>query len=115
MEKGQMKLRLTELDPQFLKRISDIRFRKVEAIAEADGIMFVCPLCFEKNGKSNVGVHSVICWTPSVPQTTEPTPGRWEMIGKGYGDLTLQAGSSSILLTGEGCKWHGFIKDGEVI
>lgn len=109
-----MKLQLAELNPQFLKRIDDNRFREVDAIKDADGVMFVCPLCFEKNGKSDVGVHSVLCWKPSVPQTTEPTPGRWNLIGTGYEDLTLQNGSSSILLTGDGCGWHGFIQNGVV-
>lgn len=109
-----MKLRLTELDPQFLKRINDTNFRHVETIEEADGVMFVCPLCYENNGKSDIGVHSVLCWNPSVPQTTEPVPGRWNLLGTGYEDLTLQAGSSSIHLTGDGCGWHGFIRNGEV-
>ena len=109
-----MRLQLTELEPQFLKRISDKRFREVKTLAKADGIMFVCPLCFENNGKNRVGVHSVICWNLSVPQTTEPTPGRWNLLGTGYDDLTLQNGSSSILLTGDGCGWHGFIQNGVV-
>jgi len=109
-----MRLRLTELEPQFLKRVTDTSFREVEELSEADGILFICPLCFEKNGKDRVGVHSVMCWKPSVPQTTEPTPGRWNMLGTGYEDLTLQNGSSSILLTGDGCGWHGFIQNGEV-
>lgn len=109
-----MKFRLTELEPQFLKRIDDNNFREVSSIVDADGIMFICPLCFENNGKKRTGVHSVLCWNPSVPQTTEPVPGRWNLLGTGYQDLTLQAGSSSIHLTGEGCGWHGFIKNGEV-
>lgn len=109
-----MNLRLTELDPQFLKRIDDNNFRHVDSIAEADGVMFICPLCFVNNGKNDVGVHSVLCWNPSVPQTTEPVPGRWNLRGTGYEDLTLEAGSSSILLAGEGCGWHGFIRNGEV-
>jgi hypothetical protein len=109
-----MNLRLTELEPRFLKRINDDRFRHDVAFADADGVMFVCPLCFLNNGKKRAGVHSVICWNPSVPQTTEPTPGRWNLLGTGFDDLTLQAGSSSILLTGDGCGWHGFIRNGEV-
>lgn len=109
-----MKVRLTELEPQFLKRIDDNNFREVSSIADADGVMFVCPLCFENNGKNRVGVHSVLCWNPNVPQTTDPVPGRWNLVGTGYEDLTLQAGSSSIHLTGEGCGWHGFIRNGEV-
>jgi len=109
-----MNIKLTELEPQFLKRIDDTHFQNVDSISDADGVMFVCPLCFENNGKSNIGVHSVLCWNPSVPQTTEPVPGRWNLLGTGYGDLTLQAGSSSIHLTGEGCGWHGFIRNGDV-
>ncbi len=109
-----MKLRLTELEPQFLKRIDDTHFKYVDAIADADGIFFVCPLCFENNGKSRPGVHGVICWNPIVPQTTTPIPGRWNLLGTGYDDLTLQAGSSSIQLASDGCKWHGFIRNGEV-
>ena len=110
-----LSFKLIELEPQFLKRIDDNHFRHVDSIAKADGIMFVCPLCFENNGRQRPGVHSVLCWSPSVPLTTEPGPGRWSLVGTGYEDLSLQAGSSSILLTGEGCGWHGFIKNGEVI
>lgn len=109
-----MKLRLTELEPQFMQRNDDTHFTYVDSISEADGIIFLCPLCFENNNKSNIGVHMIICWNLSVPQTTEPTPGRWNLIGTGYKDLSLQADSSSILLTGDGCKWHGFITNGEV-
>lgn len=103
-------MRLTELEPQFIKRTDDTRFREVDSIAEADGVMFVCPACLRKNGNRRPGVHSIICWDPSVPQTTDPVPGRWNLIGNGYEDLTLQAGSSSILTD---C-WHGFIRNGEV-
>lgn len=109
-----MKLKLTELEPRFLKRIDDTHFQDVDTLAQADGLVFVCPLCFENNGKNRIGVHSVICWNPSVPQTTDPVPGRWNLLGTGFDDLTLEAGSSSILLAGDGCGWHGFIKNGEV-
>jgi hypothetical protein len=74
---------------------------------------------------SNIGVHGVICWQPHVPQTMPPVPGRWKFMGTGYNDLTLVAGSSSILLTctckpkpGEPpckcCKAHFFIKNGNI-
>lgn len=108
-----MNIKLTELYPQFLKRIDDNSFRQVDVIDDADGILFKCPLCFENNNRSIVGVHSIICWQPHVPQTTTPIPGRWNLLGTGYDDLTLQAGSSSILLT-SGCQWHGFINNGVV-
>ena len=105
-------MKLVDLEPQFLKWVSDVEFRTDATFDDADGIMFLCPKCFGENG-GPVGTHSVICWKPHVPQTTHPIPGRWNMRGTGAGDLTLFAGSSSILLKG-GCGWHGYVTDGEV-
>lgn len=87
----------------------------VDALSDAQGVLFLCPKCFVANG-GPVGTHSVLCWFlgRGVLDTEEPKPGRWNALGTGLSDLTLQAGSSSILLTGEGCKWHGFIRGGEV-
>lgn len=107
-------MRLTELEPSFLARTDDTHYGAVESIAEADGIIFVCPKCLAAKG-ARPGVHSIVCWRPHVPQTTQPTPGRWEFVGSGYEDLTLVAGSSSILLTGPGCAAHFFIRAGEII
>lgn len=106
-------IRLVDLSPQFMKIETPALFKHVATIEEADGIMFLCPKCFEKNGGA-IGTHSVICWRPHVPQTIHPTPGRWNFLGQGYDDLTLQAGSSSILLSGPGCGAHFFIQNGEV-
>src|SRR5574342_554084 len=92
-------MRLTELEPSFLKRLDDKTFRRNTPFAEADGIIFLCPKCFVAN-KGPIGTHSVICWRPHVPQTTTPVPGRWEFQGTGFDDLTLVAGSSSVLLHG---------------
>lgn len=107
-------LALTELDPHFLKWKDDTHFQRVDAIEEANGVLFLCPRCFLNKGKQSVGVHSVLCWAPTVPQTTSPTPGRWTMQGTSYTDLTLVAGSSSILLTGPGCGAHFFIRSGRI-
>lgn len=104
-------MRLTELQAEFVKRTAR-GFRRLETIAAANGVFFLCPKCFRANG-GDVGTHWVLCWSPSVPQTVKPTPGRWELRGTSLEDLTLVAGSSSILLTG-GCQWHGFIRNGEV-
>lgn len=109
-------MRLTELEPRFLKVEDERSFRDVDAIAEADGVMFVCPLCLKNQAMTRPGVHSVICWRPRVPQTIPPVPGRWEFSGNGYEDLTLTAGSSSILLTSpEGCGAHFWITNGEIV
>lgn len=107
-------MRLADLKPQWLHIDNPKSFRHVDAIAEADGIFFLCPKCSEER-PAGVGVHGVICWRPRVGQEIEPTPGRWEFEGTGYGDLTLVAGSSSVLLTGPGCQAHFFIRAGEIV
>jgi hypothetical protein len=139
-------MRLTELEPQFLVRevtpnvaneiVNDpavgsasgfhtelrdrVSHRYVNSIAEAQGVMFLCPKCFAANG-GRVGTHIVICWSRSrgVPDDAQPGPGRWTLEGTGYADLTLNGdavgggGARSVLLLG-GCAWHGFITKGEV-
>lgn len=85
----------------------------VDALAEADGVLFLCPKCFEANG-GEVGTHSVICWRPRVPPDVCPRPGRWEFHGTGLGDLTLVAGSSSVLLQA-GCAAHFCVRAGAIV
>lgn len=104
---------LRELQGQFLKREDSHHFKNVDTLVEADGVCFLCPKCFKQNG-GPVGTHSVICWAPSVPQDTSPTPGRWEMHGAGLDDLTLVAGSSSVALQG-GCQAHFFVRAGAIV
>lgn len=99
---------LVELEPQWIVS-TDEGLRRVDTIAEAEGIMFLCPKCYLDNGGS-VGTHAVICWSPKAPASVPPGPARWTMTGTDYGDLTL---SPSIQIT-SGCMWHGFVKDGEV-
>lgn len=109
-------MRLSELDPSFLKWKDDLNFERIDQASGADGIMFLCPKCFKKNGGA-VGTHSIICWAPHVPQTTTPKPGRWNLVGGSYDDLTLVNGSSSVLVRGEPGKpdhWHGFVRNGNV-
>lgn len=108
-------MKLTEFQPRFLKWESDTLFRMVDSIAEADGVQFLCPVCWVKN-KGPVGTESMICWSPKVPLTTTPRPGRWNLVGTGLHDLSLVAGSSSVLTKNpDGSQhWHGLIKNGEV-
>lgn len=76
----------------------------VDTIAEADGLMFLCPKCCAANGGA-VGTHRVICWfVGRVPDDVDPKPGRWTPRGTSLSDLTFvpSAGRShSVLLTGE--------------
>jgi hypothetical protein len=109
-------MRLSELKPTFLKiepASAAVTYRMTDKIEEADGVQFLCPKCFAKNN-GPVGTHSVLCWAPHVPQTINPTPGRWKLEGTSYEDLSLVAGSSSVALLG-GCAWHGYITKGEAI
>jgi hypothetical protein len=95
-----------------LIRTEDVSF------AEAQGVMFLCPKCFAQNA-GPVGTHSIICWSRSrgVPDTVSPKPGRWTMAGTGLHDLTLNGDppgrARSVLLTGDGCKWHGHVTNGD--
>lgn len=108
-------IQLKKLDARFL-RISKADanvYRRVLKLEGADGLILLCPKCFEaKSGK--VGTHSIICWQPHVPQTMHPKPGRWAFEGSSLDDLTLVAGSSSILLT-SGCGAHFWIRNGHAV
>lgn len=107
-------MKLTDLEPQFLKiTVPSKEQRYVDSIAEADGVMFLCPKCYVEHGHSAIGTHQVLCWALHVPLTESPGPGRWELVGTGYADLTLRAGSSSVALT-DGCAAHFFVQNGEV-
>jgi hypothetical protein len=114
-------MRLTDLEPQFMKRLSDTEFLYVDSIAEADILKFLCPACWTKN-KGPIGTHAIMCPSPSVPKSTLPNMGRWNLVGTGFQDLSLVAGSSSILVkateaeraAGIAEHWHGFIRNGEV-
>ena len=107
-------MKLTDLRAQFLKITSPREFSHVQTLSEAQGIIFLCPKCFEVHGGPE-GTHSVICWFAGrgVPDDMDPKPGRWNPAGTGYDDLTfVEPGSVSVLLLG-GCGWHGFVKNGD--
>ncbi len=106
-------MKLRKLEPEFLKLQSANSFRRGISMAGTDGIWFLCPKCFQANG-GPVGTHHVLCWRPHVPQSIKPGPGRWEWTGTSFDDLSLVAGSSSILLL-SGCKAHFFVTNGEIV
>lgn len=110
---------LATLEAKFIKVVEPGRIRReVVDIAEAQGVQFLCPKCFAKNG-GPVGTHSIVCWSRSrgVADDETPGPGRWSLNGTGLADLTLNGdapgggGARSVLLT-DGCGWHGFINSG---
>ena len=102
-------------DDDTYEKIGDVEYIPfVETLAEADGVMFLCPKCYAENG-GPVGTHRVICWfVGKVPDDVDPKPGRWTPRGTGLSDLTFvpsEGRTQSVLLTG-GCGWHGFVVDG---
>lgn len=108
-------MKLTELDAMFVRReVRDGReyYEPVDDIASADGVLFQCPKCFATNN-GPVGTHSILCWQPRIPPDVDPKPGRWSFVGTSLADLSLVAGSSSVLLTG-GCNAHFFVRNGAI-
>jgi len=99
---------LDRLEARFIK-LTDTGFQRVETIAEASGVMFLCPKCFaDIKGK---GCHSIVCWFEGKVSDLEmPGPGRWTPTGTTIQELTL---SPSINLSGGGCGWHGFVQNGQ--
>lgn len=107
-------MRLRDLNGELLVYIDEQHFRTdATSVAEAHGVMFLCPLCFRTNN-GPIGTHRVLCWfVGCVPDTVSPKPGRWNPSGTNLDDLTFVGpGAVSVLLT-SGCGWHGFVKNGD--
>lgn len=88
----------------------------VDTLAEADGIRFLCPVCYAVN-RGAVGTHSIICWfEDKVDDAVQPGPGRWKPEGTDFSDLSFVPGkkSNSILLL-SGCNAHFFLTKGEIV
>lgn len=105
---------LRSLDAHFVKLTGpDGSFRQQEELAGSDGVWFLCPLCFKKNG-SEVGTHHVLCWWVGVDPAIGPKPGRWTPQGTGLDDLTFvpSPGRSQSVAITTGCRWHGFVTNG---
>lgn len=115
-------MRLRDLEPELLRIESKTVRRYVDSLADAQGVLFLCPKCYVANGGA-VGTHSVMCWFDGreVPDDEVPGPGRWTPQGTGLDDLTLQGryvaagqyGARSVQLNG-GCCAHFHITNGEV-
>ena len=105
-------MNLTDLDATFRRILDERTDQEGVPFAEAQGIRFLCPKCFEANGHKPEGVHSVLCWfaDKDVPDGKSPGPARWQATGTSVEDLTL---TPSVLLT-SGCRWHGFVTAGLV-
>src|SRR5438270_304458 len=128
-------MRLTDLEPTFRKidrridtwtihkeddtteQVTGLRLYAVEVatIEEADGLWLLCPLCF-KNNNGKIGTHSISCWKLNIPQSDDLTgPGRWDLCGTGFNDLSLRGAETSSVLLTQRCKAHFSIVNGDII
>ena len=86
---------LSELEPEWLRydgATDPVTYRRLMTKVSANGICFVCPKCWIANGRQRPGVHSIHCWAPGVPLDVGLVgPGRWELHGTNFEDLTLVA------------------------
>lgn len=128
-------MRLAELEPEFLRwedrfeGVPNIKpvggefgdpyqhtvVPKVATLAEAQGIGFLCPGCFTRNGGAagthmvQVGFHGRGLLPHQSSQAKQGGPSRWHVVsGQGVQDLTLAPSIDC------GC-WHGYIKLGEAV
>lgn len=112
-------MRLTELEPQFMRYESRDGHEytcPVAGLSEAQGLWFLCPKCFQQNGGS-VGTH--MCDVTFAgrgaldhhgSRNKDGKPTRWNVSGTDFDNLTT---TPSIQIEG-GCNWHGYITNGEV-
>jgi len=103
--------KLEVLCARFVVPSANGSWREVETRAEAQGIWFLCPLCFEHHG-GDVGTHGVLVWFVGVgvPDAVKPVT-RWKAYGLDMSDLSL---SPSVKLWA-GCAWHGWVRSGEAV
>ena len=86
---------------------------RVSTLAEAQGIRFLCPACFTKNG-GPVGTHGVevaFHEREVLPNQgshgSDGGPSRWHVAGDSFDNLTLTPSIDG------GC-WHGYVTHGEI-
>lgn len=108
-EKNIMKL--SELDAELVLATGDktetLTFLPEPAkVSEAHGVMFECPSCHG---------HQILVWfkdRPSLPASREPLP-RWTASGEGISDLSLSPSINLDNPNSTGCRWHGWVKNGD--
>ena len=126
-------MKLRDLDARLMKHNADGSSDTVQSLAEADGVLFQCPICAQglESGTEKMsdgrerrffrGAHYIICWfVGKVPDDLDPKPGRWTPTGTGIDDLAFVPGNPpraiSVLMTNpSGCHAHFFVRNGECV
>lgn len=97
-----------------MTEVRDVEYSlPAKTLKEAQGIRFLCPACFQKNG-GVVGTHIVDVafegrgvFPSQGSHNKKGEPSRWNVTGTDYSDLTLQPSID--------CEcWHGLVTNGEV-
>ena len=126
-------MRLTDLEPKFIRYVTQSKeeqfaegpatpteyLHHVDTLAEAQGIQFLCPVCFQKNS-GPIGTHAIeVAFADrgvldhQGSHNRAGAPSRWSASGTSYSDLTTLP---SILIDPAlpACAgWHGYITNGE--
>lgn len=113
-------------------------FEPTDSIIEADGLMFLCPLCYWRvrdkvldalHGTTGditietveaLGLGAHLVWVSFAnrgladdagTRGASGTPSRWSVSGSSFDDIAL---NPSILVS-HPCGWHGFIENGQIV
>jgi Family of unknown function (DUF6527) len=112
-------VKLTDLEPDFVRYDGEKITICGETFASAQGIWFLCPACFATNN-GPIGTHTVAVTFEGRGATPgqgshgkDGKPTRWKASGTDFEDLTL---TPSIKLEGGegGCAWHGHVTKGAI-
>lgn len=120
--RAKTKHSLLELRAEFIAFHRRYGMKVVKTLDEAQGLIFLCPACFEKNDGAR-GTHSVICWTKNVTKDLgfNDRHHRYRFEGTGLDDLSLKDDIEDQELKDKKldvidmrpiCYWQGFIRKG---
>jgi hypothetical protein len=108
---------LRELQGHFVRMLPGKRqtWRETKSIKNADGLSYLCPVCFHRN-KGSVGTEHILNWflERGVPASFTPGPGRWAFKGTSLDDITFigtENHSYSVAIIEH---WHGYVENGTV-
>ena len=111
-------MKLTQLDPRLYVINGPGQLGETEDLSEAQGILFQCPQCLQRNiedtprNKATRLAHGVVAWFAGreVPRSEAPAE-RFQIEGATLDELTLTGPQ----MRSAGCDWTGSIVSGEVV